>query len=96
MQYDKSFIDKNSLQFQMLQKDIEEKQNIQSKLKENGGYIDPNMKNFEITDKKVINDLCNKFQFKKSNLVPVFKQNEDEEYLKNLNFQKLHEQVVKE
>ena len=46
-----------------MQKDLLDKEDIKSKLKDNGGYLDPNMKTYEITEKKVINDLCNKFHF---------------------------------
>lgn len=54
------------------------------------------MRTFELTDHKVITDLCLKFQFQKSSLVPIFVEDQDEEYLKNLNFAKLHEQLMKE
>ncbi len=50
----------------------------------------------DITDAKVIGDLCNKFQIKRSSLVPIFKPNEDEELLRNLNFKKLHDEVMAE
>jgi hypothetical protein len=58
---DKQFIDRNSLQYREMVKDLERKQEIRERLNENGGFIDKNMQTFELTEKKVINDLCNKF-----------------------------------
>jgi hypothetical protein len=58
MANDKSFIDKNSLQYRQLQKDLEHKNDIRSKLNENGGFLDQNMRTFELTETKVITDLC--------------------------------------
>ena len=69
---------------------------IQKKLELTGGYVDPNMRTYEITEAKVIIDLCGKFQFTKPQLVPMFKQNQDEEYLRNLNFANLYADVMKE
>lgn len=51
---------------------------------------------YGMADDKVISDLCSKFQFKKASLVPMFKPDKDEEYLRNLNFAKLHEEIMKE
>lgn len=47
------------------------------------------MRTYELTDRKVINDLCKKFQFKKSALVPFFVENQEED--KVVNFDQLHE-----
>jgi hypothetical protein len=74
--------------------EIAEKGNIKSLLSR--GYVDPGMKVYGLSGTKVINDLCNKFQLKKASLVPLFKPDRDEEYLKNLNFVKLREDVMKE
>lgn len=54
------------------------------------------MRAFEITDEKLITDLCGKFHFKKQTLLPIFKFDEDEEYLRNLNFAKLRDEVMQE
>jgi len=44
-----------------MQKDRERREGIREKLNENGGFLDKNMHTFELTETKVINDLCNKF-----------------------------------
>ncbi len=51
---------------------------------------------FEMSEKKVINDICTKLHLPVKTIVPTFKQDENEEYLKNLNMEKLREQVLKE
>jgi hypothetical protein len=58
--------------------------------------VDKQFVSFELVDKKVINDICTKLQLPKSTIVPIFKEDENEEYLKNLNVEKLRDQVIKE
>ena len=96
MEKDKTLIDKNSLQYRKLQEELLMKQDIQSKLKETGGYLDKAMLAFEMSEKKVINDICTKLQLPVKTIVPIFKLDQTEEYLKNLDMEKLREQVLKE
>ena len=58
-------------------------------LSDKGGFVDQNMRAYEMTEAKVVNDLCTKFQFPRATLVPNFKFDQNEEYLKHLNFKKL-------
>ena len=96
MEKDKTLIDKNSLQYRKLQEELLMKQDIQSKLKETGGYLDKAMLAFEMSEKKVINDICIKLQLPVKTIVPIFKLDQCEDYLKNLDMEKLREQVLKE
>ena len=34
--------------------------------------MDPSMKTFELSDRKLINDIFNKFQFKKNHISPLY------------------------
>ena len=65
MKNDKSFVDKNSIQRKMIEEEMKVRKEIQKKLELTGGYVDPNMRTYEITEAKVIIDLCGKFQFTK-------------------------------
>ena len=54
------------------------------------------MLSFELSEKKVISDICTKLQLPTKTIVPIFKIDENEEYLKNLDMEKLRDQVIKE
>lgn len=96
MEKDKTLIDKNSLQYRKMQEELLMKQDIQSQLKETGGYLDKAMLAFEMSEKKVISDICTKLQLPVKSIVPIFKLDQTEEYLRNLDMEKLREQVLKE
>jgi|LauGreDrversion4_2_1035121.scaffolds.fasta_scaffold498678_2 hypothetical protein len=51
---------------------------------------------FEMSEKKVISDICTKLQLPVKAIVPIFKLDQTEEYLRNLDMEKLREQVLKE
>jgi hypothetical protein len=44
-----------------MQKELSIKNEIRSMLNKNGGFVDGGMLGFELSDTKVINDLCHKF-----------------------------------
>jgi hypothetical protein len=96
MLHDKSFIDKNSLQYRELQKDLAIKNDIRSKLNENGGFLDRSMHAFELTETKILKDLSAKFQLPRHTLVPTFKFDHTEEFLRNLDCKKLQEDILRE
>lgn len=58
--------------------------------------MDESMQAFEMSEKKVINDICTKLQLPVKAIVPIFKQDESEEYLRTLDMDKLRDQVIKE
>ena len=62
MENDRSCVDKNSLQFQTIQQEKNDRKKLTENLK-TGGFVDPNMRAIEMSDQKVINDICKKYQF---------------------------------
>ena len=51
---------------------------------------------FELTETKILKDLSAKFQFPRHSLVPTFKFDDTEEFLRNFDCKKLQEDILRE
>lgn len=65
MQHDKTLIDRNSLLYQEVLLERKQREVLSNKLESHkGGYLDPNMRAIDLSHRKVIMDICDKFQLK--------------------------------
>ena len=90
MQNDKTVIDKNSLLYQELIQEQKQREMLSMRLEASkGGYIDPNMRAIDLSQRKVIQDIRQKFQLKKHQLLPIHDEKHEAHEQKLLDIEKL-------
>lgn len=97
MQNDKTMVDKNSVQYEQLVREQKAREEISQQIEAwKGGYLDQNMRAFDITQKKLINDILTKFQVQGSTLLPILDRSQIENELKLQDIEKLQEDILKQ